>query len=80
MPQSIVRAFNRLCGYLLGIFSVCCALLMSHNIGETAVNGYNPALFVVYFVNEVDENKRNILVIKWPIVAKKAEKRKWNVS
>ena len=76
--QSIVRAFNRLCGYFLGSFSVCCALLMSYNNGETAVNGYNPALFVVYFVNEVDENKRNILVIKWPIAAKKAEKRKWN--
>ena len=76
--QPIVKAFNRLCGYFLGSFSVCCALLMSYNNGETAVNGYNPALFVVYFVNEVDENKRNILVIKWPIAAKKAEKRKWN--
>ena len=51
---------------------------MSYNNGETAVNGYNSALFVVYFVNEVDENKRNILVIKWPIATKKAEKRKWN--
>ena len=75
--HSIVRAFNRLCGYVLGSFSVCCALLMRHNNGETAVNGYNPALFLVYFV-VVDENKRNILVIKWPIAAKKAEKRKWN--
>ena len=31
--HSIVRAFNRLCGYVLGSFSVCCALLMSHNNG-----------------------------------------------
>ena len=28
---------------------------------------------MVYFV-VVDENKRNILVIKWPIAAKKAKK------
>ena len=33
------------------IFSVCYAILISHNNGETAVDDYNPALFWVLSVS-----------------------------
>ena len=37
--------------FLIRVFSYCCAILTSPNKGETAVCGYNPALFLVLSVS-----------------------------